>query len=109
MNPIDLSYEILGDGERKLIILHGLFGMGRNWKRVAKMLGKTHQVLTVDLRNHGSSPWTNAMTYETMAADVAMKWTEWDTLRENWLESREIKKYKLQRTARPCEILHNCI
>ena len=31
---------------------------------------------------------------ETMAADVAMKWTEWDTLRENWLESKqEVQEY----------------
>tara|TARA_Y100001960_G_C14759149_1_gene872996 strand:+ start:1834 stop:2616 length:783 start_codon:yes stop_codon:yes gene_type:complete len=71
MKPIDLNYEVLGNGERKLIILHGLFGMGRNWKRIAKMLGDTHQILIVDLRNHGSSPWKNMMTYEIMAADVA--------------------------------------
>ena len=53
------------------MILHGLFGMGRNWAGIAKALSKTHRVLTVDLRNHGASPWDDAMDYRLMADDVA--------------------------------------
>ena len=53
------------------MILHGLFGMGRNWAGIAKALSKTHRVLTVDLRNHGASPWDDAMDYRLMAGDVA--------------------------------------
>ena len=45
--------------------------MGRNWAGIAKALSKTHRVLTLDLRNHGASPWADAMTYPLMAADVA--------------------------------------
>ena len=53
------------------VILHGLFGMGRNWATIAKALSKTRRVLTLDLRNHGASPWDNAMDYPLMAGDVA--------------------------------------
>jgi esterase len=53
-----------------IIILHGLFGSGRNWASFAKYFSTTHRVLTVDLRNHGSSPWDDEMTYPAMAEDV---------------------------------------
>jgi len=53
------------------VILHGLFGMGRNWATIAKALSETHRVLTLDLRNHGASPWDDAMDYPLMAGDVA--------------------------------------
>jgi pimeloyl-ACP methyl ester carboxylesterase len=53
-----------------IVILHGLFGSGRNWASFAKHFSKTHRVLTVDLRNHGSSPWDDEMTYPAMAEDV---------------------------------------
>lgn len=70
MTPIDLHFEVVGDGS-DVVILHGLFGMGRNWAGIARSLSETHRVLTVDLRNHGSSPWADEMTYEAMAEDVA--------------------------------------
>ncbi len=55
---------------RPLVILHGLFGSGRNWATIADKLGDMHRVLAVDLRNHGASPWAEAMTFGAMAADV---------------------------------------
>jgi len=54
-----------------LVILHGLFGNGRNWSAIAKRLARDGWVvLTPDLRNHGASPWDDTMTYPAMAADV---------------------------------------
>ena len=53
-----------------LAILHGLFGSGRNWTSIAQRLSKQHRVVTLDLRNHGASPWADTMDYEEMAADV---------------------------------------
>src|SRR5256885_529009 len=53
-----------------LAILHGLFGSGRNWTSIAQRLAKQHRVVTLDLRNHGASPWADTMDYEEMAADV---------------------------------------
>jgi len=65
-----LTCSSLGDGP-PLLILHGLFGAGRNWSSIAKPLsGQGWRVLTPDLRNHGASPWDAAMDYPTMADDL---------------------------------------
>lgn len=71
MNTVDLNFGVTGEGDG-LIILHGLFGMGRNWAAVARALADGgRRALTIDLRNHGCSPWADEMTYDAMAADVA--------------------------------------
>ncbi len=67
---IDLSFTATGDGA-PLIVMHGLFGSKRNWSSIAKRLAREHRVLTVDLRNHGDSPWGDDHTYPAMAEDVA--------------------------------------
>ncbi|MGI9492520.1 MAG: alpha/beta fold hydrolase [Geminicoccaceae bacterium] len=67
---IDLASQTYGDGGGPIVILHGLLGSGRNWTTIAKRLGNTHRVHTLDLRNHGNSPWTDEMSYELMAGDV---------------------------------------
>lgn len=66
---LELAYTETGEGPA-LVILHGLFGSGRNWASVARKLGETHRVFTVDLRNHGASPWAETMDYAEMADDV---------------------------------------
>jgi esterase len=66
---LDLAFESVGDGP-PLLILHGLFGSGGNWRGVARELASMHRVLTVDLRNHGASPWADSMSYLAMADDV---------------------------------------
>lgn len=66
---IDLAFTTVGSGP-PLLILHGLFGSGGNWRSVARELSATHSVLCVDLRNHGASPWADSMAYEEMAGDV---------------------------------------
>lgn len=68
--PLDLSFTEVGEGP-PLVILHGLFGSRRNWASLARRLGETHRVVTLDLRNHGDSPWADTMTYREMAEDVA--------------------------------------
>jgi pimeloyl-ACP methyl ester carboxylesterase len=67
---LDLAYTEHGSGP-PVVILHGLLGSARNWTSIAERLAGTHRVLAVDLRNHGSSPWADAMSYEAMAEDVA--------------------------------------
>ena len=52
------------------MVLHGLFGSSGNWRGVARELAATHTVLSVDLRNHGASPWADSMDYVEMAEDV---------------------------------------
>lgn len=66
---IELAHTVHGDGP-PLIVLHGLFGSARNWTTVAKQLAQTHRVYALDLRNHGSSPWSDSMSYHDLADDV---------------------------------------
>jgi len=66
---LNLAFESAGSGP-PLIVLHGLFGSSANWRAVARHLGDTHTVLSVDLRNHGASPWADSMDYVGMADDV---------------------------------------
>jgi esterase len=54
-----------------LIIVHGLFGSGRNWGAIARRLADRREVWTVDQRNHGTSPRAPSQTYPDMAADLA--------------------------------------
>jgi esterase len=67
---VNLAYHDTGVGD-PLVILHGLFGSKRNWASIARRLGGTHRVLTVDLRNHGGSPWDDRHDYPAVAEDVA--------------------------------------
>ena len=61
-------------GERStqptLVIAHGLFGSSRNWRAIARQLSRDRQVLAVDMRNHGASPFADSHTYEDMADDL---------------------------------------
>ena len=66
---LNLAVETVGSGP-PLLILHGLFGSGSNWRSVALQLASTHTVHCVDLRNHGASPWADSMGYAEMADDV---------------------------------------
>ena len=59
------------EGPTPLLIAHGLYGSGRNWGVIAKRLSSDRTVLAVDMRNHGTSPWSDSHTYPAMAADLA--------------------------------------
>jgi pimeloyl-ACP methyl ester carboxylesterase len=54
-----------------LLIVHGLYGSGRNWGVIAKRLSDRRLVVAVDQRNHGSSPWFETHSYHDMADDLA--------------------------------------
>ena len=54
-----------------LLIVHGLYGSARNWGVIAKRLSDERQVIAVDQRNHGNSPWKPSHTYHDMAKDLA--------------------------------------
>jgi len=54
-----------------LLIVHGLYGSARNWGVIARRLSDERQVISVDMRNHGSSPWFDSNGYEDMADDLA--------------------------------------
>ena len=64
-----------------LLIAHGLYGSARNWGVIAKRLSGDRQVIAVDMRNHGQSPWFDSNSYADMAADLAEVIDgQWDVL-----------------------------
>ena len=67
---LDLACAEHGAGD-PLVILHGLYGTKRNWASLAARLARRRRVITVDLRNHGDSPWDARHDYPSLAADVA--------------------------------------
>ncbi|PIB26491.1 thioesterase [Amylibacter kogurei] len=68
-----LHFQEFGEASDKptLLIVHGLFGSGRNWRAIAKRLSADRRVITVDMRNHGDSFWDDSHTYFDMAEDLA--------------------------------------
>ena len=66
-----LNYMTFGDEKSSpVLIVHGLYGSGRNWGVIAKRLSDQFFVITVDLRNHGDSPWLDTHNYHVMADDL---------------------------------------
>ena len=57
-------------GGTPLVVLHGLFGASDNWRSQAAIWSLERPVVTMDLRNHGSSGHDPVMDYATMAKDV---------------------------------------
>ncbi len=70
VDVVELAHEDWGGAGETVLVLHGLFGSGRNWQRVGRRLTDLRRVVGVHLRNHGASPWSELMTYEAMAGDV---------------------------------------
>ncbi len=68
---VSLSFRDLGGaGLPPLVVLHGLLGSSRNWQTVGRDLAAQRHVLALDLRNHGTSPHAEPMTYDAMLDDV---------------------------------------
>ncbi|GAB3578954.1 alpha/beta fold hydrolase [Calidifontibacter terrae] len=66
-----LHVTTIGESGPRIAFLHGLFGQGRNWTRIAKELSSEFSCTMVDLPNHGQSPWTESLSYIEMAKTVA--------------------------------------
>lgn len=76
---LPLHHQVVGEGP-PLVVLHGLFGSGDNWKGFAKAFSGERQVWLLDLRNHGRSPHHPDMRYADLATDVL-----------DWLEQHQIQ------------------
>jgi esterase len=77
IEPVELNArELGGAGKAPLVLLHGLLGSSRNWQTAGGGLAEMPEeqggrtVWALDLRNHGRSPWDDAMNYDAMLADV---------------------------------------
>ncbi|NJB82103.1 alpha/beta fold hydrolase [Wenyingzhuangia aestuarii] len=64
-----LHSNIVGSGF-PLLILHGYFGMGDNWKSQANKLATDFEVHMIDQRNHGRSFHADEFNYELMVEDL---------------------------------------
>lgn len=67
---VALTHSEYGDGDPPLVIVHGLFGSRRNWSTVAKRVCTSRRIYTLDLRNHGQSPWAESMDYDDHVGDL---------------------------------------
>ncbi len=78
-----LHSKIIGIGE-PLLILHGYFGNGDNWKTIADKVSDKFQVHLIDQRNHGRSFHTDEFDYELMIEDLC-----------NYIEHHQLEKVNL--------------
>ena len=78
-----LHSRIVGEGE-PLLILHGYFGNGDNWKTIANTLSVNFQVHLIDQRNHGRSFHSDDFDYELMVEDL-----------HNYIQEHQLKKVHL--------------
>lgn len=72
-NAVALNFEelgVAGDEADTVVLIHGLFGDLDNLKSASRALQENYHVVNIDLRNHGSSPWTESMRFVEMAADL---------------------------------------
>tara|TARA_B100001250_G_scaffold233436_1_gene200408 strand:+ start:1095 stop:1862 length:768 start_codon:yes stop_codon:yes gene_type:complete len=66
-----ISSNIIGQGSKDLIVLHGFLGMGDNWKSFAKKFSNIgYKVHLIDQRNHGRSFWDEEFNYQVLAKDL---------------------------------------
>ncbi|MFV0435491.1 MAG: alpha/beta fold hydrolase [Leucobacter sp.] len=59
------------DAAPRVVFLHGLFGRGKNFARIAAGIAPEARSLLVDLPNHGQSCWTDSFDYAEIADLVA--------------------------------------
>lgn len=79
-----LHSKIVGEG-KPLLILHGFFGMGDNWKSLAnKFATDGFQVHLIDQRNHGRSFHTDEFNYDLLVEDLY-----------NYIEFHQLKSVNL--------------
>ena len=68
---MQLNYEYHQINEKpSLVFIHGLFGSLSNLGMLARAFSETHNVLQIDVRNHGKSAHSAEMNYELMAQDI---------------------------------------
>lgn len=70
VNGIDMSYTDFGGAGRPLLALHGTFGRGSVFTRLARDLAGQARVIAPDLRGHGNSDRASHYGTEDLVADI---------------------------------------
>lgn len=72
--PAKLHHEPIGNGGQRMLLTHGIYGAGSNWRAIARKVAQQRPdwtVILVDLRNHGRSEGGDAPhTLRACAEDV---------------------------------------
>ena len=69
---MNLNHSITGTDEGlPVLLVHGLFGQGRNLGALARRLAERRRVVAVDMRNHGDSFHDPDHGYPALAGDLA--------------------------------------
>jgi len=68
-----LQVRVTGEGDKPLLLLHGLFGSGQNLGQLARGLADSFTVYSVDLPDHGRSPWSEECSIDSYA-DTLIEW-----------------------------------
>ena len=72
MDTARLFSRTVGTAGPRVVLLHGLLGQGRNLATAAAGLAaRGYRVTSLDLPDHGRSPWTGHLDYPSLAAAVA--------------------------------------
>lgn len=72
--PIELAHHLHGpEGAPVAVLLHGMGAASdhTSWDAVVPLLASDFQLVVVDLRGHGASPWPGSYTLAEQADDVA--------------------------------------
>ncbi|MCK9254160.1 MAG: alpha/beta fold hydrolase [Bacteroidales bacterium] len=76
--------EIGNNNSNILVILHGLYGSGESWTRVANLLSDKFKIYLPDLRNHGESFHNPSHTYPELVEDL-----------KSWADYLGLEKFNL--------------
>lgn len=80
-DPIELRTIEWGEGERSLLLIHGLGSNARGWWRVGPALADAgFHVVAPDLRGHGQSPKAGHYRVDHYAADLLALRDHWDAV-----------------------------
>ena len=71
MEPIELVYDRIGEGEPRIVLVHSIDGASGIFEHVRDALSERFEVVTVDLRGFGRSPRpTHDYTVDLWAEDI---------------------------------------
>lgn len=59
-----------GEAGSRVVFCHGLFGQGKNWTQIGKVLAGDHRVVLADMPHHGRSAWADEFDYVDAADEV---------------------------------------
>ena len=67
----NLNVKVTGSGDKRLVLLHGLFGSANNLGQLARAFKEDYVVYSVDLPDHGKSPWLSEASVQVYAQALA--------------------------------------